>query len=133
VLFLLCHKTCSPIFQPHRRITAEVAAALRNTVVAVPASSLPVVHPQPVADNSTAVVVVAAAVAVAVVEAVQLALAQMKEERTVWKGEDAFEATWRLGPDVVISQERFPSGGHNDVMNYAPVTLAIMKAFDLDE
>ena len=40
-----------------------------------------------------------------------LSLAQMKEERTSRWGEGAFVSSWRLGPDVVVTQERFPYGG----------------------
>lgn len=54
-----------------------------------------------------------------------------KEQRTVHKGDDAFVATWTAEPDIIIRQELFPYGGHNDIMGYAPVALAIMRAFDL--
>ncbi|KAM5355209.1 hypothetical protein ACJ41O_001855 [Fusarium nematophilum] len=55
-----------------------------------------------------------------------------KEQRTIRKGDDAFVATWIAEPNIVIRQELFPYGGHNDIMGYAPVALAIMRAFDLD-
>ncbi|KAF4974327.1 hypothetical protein FZEAL_8756 [Fusarium zealandicum] len=55
-----------------------------------------------------------------------------KEQRTVRKGDDAFVTTWTAEPDMIIRQELFPYGGHNDVMGYAPVALAIMRAFDLE-
>ncbi|KAK7431190.1 hypothetical protein QQZ08_002230 [Neonectria magnoliae] len=54
-----------------------------------------------------------------------------KEQRTVRKGDDAFVTTWTAEPNIVIRQELFPYGGHNDLMGYAPVALAIMRAFDL--
>lgn len=77
------------------------------------------------------------------------AQAKQKEERTVRKGEDAFVATWKDG-DVEIRQELFPTGGkwryssrlacvrkranmasgHNEIMIYAPVNLAIMRSFE---
>ncbi|KAL3590421.1 hypothetical protein FPOAC2_12612 [Fusarium poae] len=57
--------------------------------------------------------------------------AAWKEERTVHKGKDAFVATWTAQPDMIIRQELFPYGGHNDIMGHSPVALAIMRAFDL--
>ncbi|TQS33241.1 hypothetical protein Golomagni_06421 [Golovinomyces magnicellulatus] len=36
---------------------------------------------------------------------------QLKEERTVHKGEDAFVSTWKADKDIVIRQELFPYGG----------------------
>ncbi len=74
-------------------------------------------------------------------------LAADKEQRTVHRGQDAFVATWEDG-NVVIRQELFPYGGksslahddfvldltcigHNDIMMYAPVTLAVLRSFDL--
>lgn len=72
-----------------------------------------------------------------------------KEERTVRKGDDAFVTTWRAEPNIIVRQELFPYGGtnsplilvddtaanqktgHNDIMGYAPVALAIMRTFDL--
>ncbi|KAF7549166.1 hypothetical protein G7Z17_g6578 [Cylindrodendrum hubeiense] len=54
-----------------------------------------------------------------------------KEQRTIRKGDDAFVTTWIAEPNIVIRQELFPYGGHNDIMGYAPVALAIMRAFDL--
>ncbi|KAM0445616.1 hypothetical protein ACHAQK_001828 [Fusarium lateritium] len=58
--------------------------------------------------------------------------AAWKEERTIHKGKDAFVTTWTAEPNMIIRQELFPYGGHNDIMGYAPVALAIMRAFDLD-
>ncbi|KAB5578206.1 Alpha/Beta hydrolase protein [Coniochaeta sp. 2T2.1] len=58
-------------------------------------------------------------------------VAEEKEQRTVRKGKDAFVTLWKDG-DIQIRQELFPSGGHNDIMTYAPVTLAVMRSFDLE-
>ncbi len=73
------------------------------------------------------------------------AFAAEKERRTIHKGENAFVATWTDG-DVIVQQELFPYGGkfpyapgcsvliregHNEIMTYAPVTLAVLRAFDL--
>jgi hypothetical protein len=77
-------------------------------------------------------------------------LAEQKDKITVGRGPDAFVATWKDG-DVVIRQELFPYGGeyllhhimlllssssltligHNNIMMYAPVSLAVMRSFDL--
>jgi len=54
-----------------------------------------------------------------------------KEERTVRKSEDAFVTTWKSTPNIIVRQELFPYGGHNNIMGYAPVSLAIMRSFDL--
>ncbi|CEJ85289.1 hypothetical protein VHEMI03725 [[Torrubiella] hemipterigena] len=56
--------------------------------------------------------------------------ATLKEQRTVHRGKDSFETIWRAEPDIVIRQELYPYGGHNDIMGFAPVSLAIMKCFD---
>lgn len=72
-----------------------------------------------------------------------------KKSRTVEKGRNAFATTWRSEPDIVIRQELFAHGGelttemkfrraasnifsagHNDIMYYAPVLLAVMRAFE---
>lgn len=77
-------------------------------------------------------------------------LAEEKEQRTVRKGKDAFVTKWKDG-DVEIRQELFPIGGeswisrcrcsvrqstnlatgHNEVMTYVPVSLAVMRSFGL--
>lgn len=59
-------------------------------------------------------------------------LAREKEKRTVHSGKDSFVANWREG-DIVIRQELHPTGGHNDIMYYAHVPLAVMRAFGLLE
>jgi pimeloyl-ACP methyl ester carboxylesterase len=72
-----------------------------------------------------------------------------KERRTVVRGKDSFVATWVEG-DMVVRQELFPHGGeyfplvlmafvggrltvtgHNSVLYYAPVLLAVMRSFGL--
>ncbi|KEY68369.1 hypothetical protein S7711_01147 [Stachybotrys chartarum IBT 7711] len=58
--------------------------------------------------------------------------AAWKEERTIRKGPDAFVTTWTHKPDIIVRQELFPYGGHNNIMGYAPIPLAIMRSFDLD-
>ncbi|KAK3313142.1 Alpha/Beta hydrolase protein [Apodospora peruviana] len=55
-------------------------------------------------------------------------LAEEKASRTVTRDEDSFVATWEEG-GVTIRQELYPHGGHNDIMYYAPVSLAVMRAF----
>ncbi|KAL7811830.1 Alpha/Beta hydrolase protein [Trichoderma gracile] len=55
-----------------------------------------------------------------------------KEARTVRTSNDSFVTTWKTGEDTVIRQELFPYGGHNDILGFAPVTLAIMRAFELE-
>lgn len=34
-----------------------------------------------------------------------------KQQRTVWKGDDAFMATWHAEPNIIVRQELFPYGG----------------------
>ncbi|EGR47276.1 uncharacterized protein TRIREDRAFT_64620 [Trichoderma reesei QM6a] len=55
-----------------------------------------------------------------------------KEARTVRTSNDSFVTTWKTGEDTIIRQELFPYGGHNDILGFAPVTLAIMRAFELE-
>ncbi|KAK4121923.1 alpha/beta-hydrolase [Parathielavia appendiculata] len=74
-----------------------------------------------------------------------------KKKRMVMRGKDSFVATWREG-DVVIRQEMLPHGGlclppnllennlaeltvagHNSVLTYTPVLLAIMTCFGSDD
>ncbi|KAK0649037.1 Alpha/Beta hydrolase protein [Cercophora newfieldiana] len=57
-------------------------------------------------------------------------LAAEKLGRTVNRGKDSFVTAWKDG-DIVIRQELFPFGGHNDLMYYAPMLAAVMKSFDL--
>ncbi|KAK4102368.1 alpha/beta-hydrolase [Parathielavia hyrcaniae] len=55
-----------------------------------------------------------------------------KRRRMVVRGKDSFVATWREG-DVVIRQELFPHGGHNSILTYTPVLLAVMRCFGQDD
>lgn len=55
-----------------------------------------------------------------------------KAQRTVVRARNAFVATWKDEPNIVIRQEQFGYGGHNDIVMMAPVALAIMRAFDLE-
>ncbi|RKU41314.1 hypothetical protein DL546_004224 [Coniochaeta pulveracea] len=57
--------------------------------------------------------------------------ASQKEEKTLRLGDDAFVSSWSHG-GIEIRQELFPYGGHNDVLMYAPVSLAIIRSFGLD-
>ncbi|KAL3958432.1 hypothetical protein ACCO45_006594 [Purpureocillium lilacinum] len=57
--------------------------------------------------------------------------AAWKEQRTVHKGKDAFVTTWKAAPDIIIRQELFPFGGHDPINGFAPVSLAVMRSFDL--
>ncbi|KAF7559683.1 hypothetical protein G7046_g4475 [Stylonectria norvegica] len=41
-----------------------------------------------------------------------------KEQRTIRKGKDAFVTTWTSEPNIVIRQELFPHGGHNDITGH---------------
>ncbi|UKZ48790.1 hypothetical protein TrVGV298_003022 [Trichoderma virens] len=54
-----------------------------------------------------------------------------KESYTVRTSGDSFVTTWKTGGDIIIRQELFPYGGHNDILSFAPVSLAIMRSFDL--
>ncbi|PHH77365.1 hypothetical protein CDD80_693 [Ophiocordyceps camponoti-rufipedis] len=56
--------------------------------------------------------------------------AAWKEQRTVRKRKDAFVTTWTAEPDIIVRQELFPYGGHDPIMGFAPVALAIMRSFD---
>ncbi|PNH44317.1 hypothetical protein VD0004_g3332 [Verticillium dahliae] len=57
--------------------------------------------------------------------------ASWKDERTVRTRQDAFVTTVKAEPNIIIRQELFPYGGHNDIMGSAPVALAVMRCFDL--
>ncbi len=60
-------------------------------------------------------------------------LNKMKARGTVDMGEGSFVSTWKAGGDKIIRQQVINYGGHNRVMTYAPVALAALKAFELDE
>ncbi|EPE04473.1 abhydrolase domain-containing protein [Ophiostoma piceae UAMH 11346] len=53
----------------------------------------------------------------------------LKEARTRHIGDNAFVSEWRED-DVTIRQERFPHGGHNDMVLFPPVLLEIMRSFE---
>lgn len=53
----------------------------------------------------------------------------LKEECTRHIGDNAFVSLWR-DDDVTIRQERFPYGGHNNMVLYPPVLLEIMRTFE---
>ncbi|KAH7353881.1 abhydrolase [Plectosphaerella cucumerina] len=56
-----------------------------------------------------------------------------KAERTLHKQKDAFVATLKIDqPDIIIRQEQFPYGGHNNIMGYSPVILAVLRCFDVE-
>ncbi|CAK7221247.1 hypothetical protein SBRCBS47491_004463 [Sporothrix bragantina] len=52
-----------------------------------------------------------------------------KEQRTKHLGKGAFVSEWREG-DVTVRQERFPHGGHNNIVLYPPVLLEMMRIFE---
>ncbi|VUC35805.1 unnamed protein product [Clonostachys rosea] len=54
-----------------------------------------------------------------------------KLERTNQITPNAFRTTWKASPNIIVHQELFPYGGHNNIMGSAPVTLAIMRSFEL--
>jgi len=60
-------------------------------------------------------------------------LAKMKARNTVDMGNGAFISTWKASPEKIIREVIVAYGGHNRVMTYAPVALAALKAFGLDE
>ncbi|KAK3388624.1 Alpha/Beta hydrolase protein [Sordaria brevicollis] len=71
--------------------------------------------------------------------AVETVLREEKGKRTAerWMGdgskkekERGFVTTW-YDEGVTIRQELFPYGGHNNIMFYSPVPLAVMRAFGL--
>lgn len=55
-----------------------------------------------------------------------------KESNTVRTSEKSFVTTWKTGENIIIRQELFPWGGHNEILSFAPVSLAIIRAFDLE-
>ncbi|CAK7221202.1 hypothetical protein SCUCBS95973_004414 [Sporothrix curviconia] len=56
-------------------------------------------------------------------------LLALKEQRTNHLGKGAFVSEWRDG-NVTIRQERFPHGGHNDIVLFPPVLLEMMRIFE---
>jgi len=57
---------------------------------------------------------------------------KMKARSTVDMGDGAFISTWKAGGDKIIRQEVLAYGHHSRVLTYAPIALAALKAFDLD-
>ncbi|KAK0611798.1 Alpha/Beta hydrolase protein [Immersiella caudata] len=57
-------------------------------------------------------------------------LATEKLGRTINRGKDSFVTNW-IDRDIVIRQELFPYGGHNDLMFFAPMLTAVMKSFEV--
>ncbi|KAF4124917.1 LOW QUALITY PROTEIN: abhydrolase domain-containing protein 12 [Geosmithia morbida] len=53
-----------------------------------------------------------------------------KQTKTIRTSDDAFVTTWKSDPDVIVRQELFAVGGHNNIMTYAPLPLAIMRCFN---
>jgi len=60
-------------------------------------------------------------------------LEKMKARNTVDLGEGSFVSTWKAGGNKIIRQQVVSYGGHNRVMTYPHVALAVLKAFELDD
>jgi abhydrolase domain-containing protein 12 len=59
-------------------------------------------------------------------------LNKMKARGTVDMGDGSFVSTWKADGNKIIRQQVVNYGGHNRVMTFAPVALAVLKAFELD-
>ncbi|TGO16428.1 hypothetical protein BTUL_0028g00280 [Botrytis tulipae] len=59
-------------------------------------------------------------------------LEKMKARNTIDMGDGAFISTWKTGSDKIIRQEIVAHGAHSTVLTYAPLSLAVFKAFGLD-
>ncbi|KAL3426861.1 abhydrolase [Phlyctema vagabunda] len=59
-------------------------------------------------------------------------LKKMKARNTVEMGDGSFISTWNDGSDRIIREEIVAYGHHSRILTYAPVSLAIEKAFGLD-
>ncbi|KAB8290560.1 hypothetical protein EYC80_010985 [Monilinia laxa] len=59
-------------------------------------------------------------------------LKKMKSRNTIDMGDGAFISTWKTGNDKIIRQEVVGHGAHSTVLTYAPLSLAVFKAFGLD-
>ncbi|KAM3069158.1 hypothetical protein ACMFMG_010679 [Clarireedia jacksonii] len=57
---------------------------------------------------------------------------KMKARRTIDMGDGTFVSTWKTGHDKIIRQEIVGHGGHSRVLTFAPLSLAVYKAFGLD-
>jgi len=60
-------------------------------------------------------------------------LEKLKARATIDMGHGAFISTWKTGDDKVIREEIVAYGHHSRVLTYAPVSLAALKAFGLDD
>ncbi|TAQ90823.1 hypothetical protein B7494_g852 [Chlorociboria aeruginascens] len=58
---------------------------------------------------------------------------KMKARNTIDMGNGAFISTWKAGGNKMIREEIVGYGYHSRLMTYAPVALATLKAFDLDD
>jgi len=58
---------------------------------------------------------------------------KMKARSTIEMGDGAFISTWKVSENKIIRQEILAYGHHSRVLTYAPVALAALKAFGLDE
>jgi len=58
---------------------------------------------------------------------------KMKARSTIDMGDGAFISTWKASESKIIREEILAYGQHSRVLTYAPVALAALKAFGLDE
>ncbi|TVY55881.1 Monoacylglycerol lipase ABHD12 [Lachnellula suecica] len=60
-------------------------------------------------------------------------LQKMKARNTVDMGDGSFISTWKSGNNKIIREQVVAYGHHSRVLTYATVSLAALKAFDLDD
>ncbi|RDW75831.1 alpha hydrolase-13 [Coleophoma crateriformis] len=60
-------------------------------------------------------------------------LQKMKARNTIDMGDGAFISTWKASGDKIIREQIVAYGHHSRVLTYATVSLAALKAFDMDE
>ncbi|PMD52445.1 alpha/beta-hydrolase [Hyaloscypha bicolor E] len=58
---------------------------------------------------------------------------KMKARSTIDMGDGAFISTWKASETKIIREEIVAYGHHSRILTYAPVALAALKAFGLDE
>ncbi|KAE9366681.1 alpha/beta-hydrolase [Stipitochalara longipes BDJ] len=58
---------------------------------------------------------------------------KMKARSTIDMGDGAFISTWKASENKIIREEIVSYGHHSRILTYAPVALAALKAFGLDE
>ncbi|KAJ5041748.1 uncharacterized protein L3040_005317 [Drepanopeziza brunnea f. sp. 'multigermtubi'] len=58
---------------------------------------------------------------------------KMKKRETVEMEGGAFVSTWKDGGDRIIREEIVGHGQHSRILTYAPVALAALKAFGMDD